>query len=295
MILVSALVLLQSQNRTRLADQPEQAPEVKTSGEWLQAINRYRVEDRPVEVALVAQRAMEVVPPAARISILRAWTLGVLARVPESEAGAVLKRRIRQDPGDTDARVALIVLENEPGFDRIGPLSPPLDRRLQELEALWTRSPEHPSVLAAFIEVLLESGDVDRADHLLEHWPSESSDDPRCRQLRARFALEFDQKPGVAAELLQERLATLPHDWRSRALLARALEALDRHDAARLEAARVDRDRARLEPVRLEAELAGAFEDLNDPSALHKLATLCGSLGLMRLADNWRALAERAD
>lgn len=261
---------------------------------WLKQIDRLRVEDRPIEAIAVAQQAIRSVPSANRTEILRAWTLALLADVPESQATLALTSWIEEDPNDLDARVALLrrslVSEALPGDrPRVGRSLPGHPGALAELQEILGDHPDHLGAREAVIDARLDLGEVDTARTLLEAWPGSGSEDPRRLRLLSRIDLDFDGKPDRAADSLARLLASTPHDWHLRARRSRALAMGGEAESARREARLVDQLRERLSPDRLGPRLAGALRRLDDPEALDDLAVLCDSVGLTDLADSWRA------
>ncbi|QDV36600.1 tetratricopeptide repeat protein [Tautonia plasticadhaerens] len=261
---------------------------------WLLRIDRLRVEDRPIEALEVGRRAYAAVPPPDRPGVLAALTLAMLADVPEAQAVESLRARLDADPGDLDARVALIRrsirAEGDPAADRprVGRPSSTVPDAVAELESILVEAPGHLGSREALVGLLLDLGRVDRARTALDAWPEDRLDDPRRRRLRARIDLDHGDRPDRAAEEIGGLIASVPHDWRLRARLARALEMAGDERGARREAALVDRLRERLDPDRLGPRLARDLRDPDDPGSMRDLAELCASVGLVDLAAAWR-------
>ena len=269
------------------------------SRSWLQQIDDYRAEDRPIKAMAVGWSAYASVSPEERRDVLRALTLALLADVPEEQARAALQHRIDANPDDLDARVALIRLALNPealpaNRPRIGRAPDPSAAALVELEKLLEQHPIQSGARAALIDALLDAGQIDRARTVLDEWPADHNDDPRWLRLKARFDLEFDARPDQAAAALSRLLDSTPHDWRLRARLSRALQMQGDSERAKREATLVDRLRERLDPSRLGPRLAHDLERLDDPDALSNLAAICASVGLVDLAAAWRLEASRA-
>ena len=111
---------------------------------------------------------------------------------------------------------------------------------------------------------------------------------PRYQRLRGRWDLEYDHRPAQAVESLRRALAELPHDWRTRYRLARALLAAGRVPEARRVAESTTSLREALAPVPLGRRLSADLERLDDLKSRLDLARLCDEVGLSRLADAWR-------
>src|SRR5271157_2196040 len=75
---------------------------------WLLLLEVLRVEDRPVDAFTLGWKALDHVLPEARPQLLRELTLAALTDLPDELARSTLRRWIDADPGDVDARVALL-------------------------------------------------------------------------------------------------------------------------------------------------------------------------------------------
>jgi tetratricopeptide (TPR) repeat protein len=266
-------------------------------GAWLALLDRLRVEERPIEAMETGWAAYRAVSPRRRPEILRSLTLALLADVPEGQAVASLRGRIEEDPGDLDARVALlrrsIASEAVPADrPRIGRSAPSDPDALPSLLGLLDRSPGHPGARDAAIEALLNAGRIDEARARLDAWPESFRDDPRRLRIESRMDLDVDARPDRARRTLSRLLDATPHDWKLRSNYSRALEMLGDRDGARREALLVDRLRDQLAPDRLGPKLAEDLRRLDDPEALASLSEICASVGLAELADAWEAEAE---
>lgn len=249
---------------------------------WLELL---RVEDRVTDAQVVGWAALEAVPPADRRDVLRDLTLALLAEVPDDVARPMLARWAgsaeHTEPPDVDARVAL--LQRMGGTPRSG--DPDRAARVDELTAVLEREPGHLPAREALVATLADAGETDRGRAALDAWP-ESGRDARYRRLRGRWDLEYDHHPDRAEAAFRRTLEELPHDWKTRVRLARALRMLRREAEARAEAATVAKLRERLDPAALGPRLARG-----DPA---DLAELADAVGLPRLAGAWRGLIRPA-
>jgi hypothetical protein len=194
-----------------------------------------------------------------------------------------LGRWIAADPDDIDARVARlarVAANPHPG-------DPDRASRIVELAEILGRSTGHIPAREALLVALADAGEPDRGRSVLEAWP-EAGRDARFDRLRGRWDLDYDHKPGRAAEAYARALVELPHDWKSHYGLARAYRALGRDPEARSEAEAVARLRERLDPTSLAPRLADDLASLDEPRSLLDLAALCEGVGLTRLAESWR-------
>jgi thioredoxin-like negative regulator of GroEL len=254
---------------------------------WLLRLELLRLEDRPLDALRVGWSAYDAVPPASRREVLSALTLALLADAPAVIARQTLDRWIAADPSDLDARVARIALDRRLADQPRAPGDPARAARVAELTELLRRDPGHSGVREALIGALADVGDAAAGRAALDAWPAVARD-ARYDRLRGRWDLDFDHRPGRAVEGLRRALAELPHDWKTRYRLARALQALDRPAEARAEADSVARLREALDPDRLGPRLDTDLARLDDPRSRLDLAALCDRVGLSRLADAWR-------
>ena len=250
---------------------------------WLLRLELLRLEDRQIEAQRVGWDAYAAVHPSSRSAILKAMTLALLADAPDALARDTLARWVAADPSDIDARVAMLRrIAAAPHAD-----DPLRAARLEALAKLVADHPEHAAAREALALALADSGEPDRGRAVLESWPAPSRD-ARYHRLAGRWALEFDHEPARAVDSLRSALEELPHDWRTRYRLARALSNAGRLEEADRAAVDVERLREALDPVKLGPRLDRDLADLNDPSAVRDLAALCQRVGLARLADAWR-------
>jgi tetratricopeptide (TPR) repeat protein len=250
---------------------------------WLIRQEIARVENRQSDALALSWQAYERVAPEARRAVLRGLMLALLADAPDDLARDTLTRWISADPGDLDARAALQrrMIENPRASD------PSLAERAVELESLLARHPEHAGLREALVLVMAELGEPERGRRLLDGW-SEGARDVRYDRLEGRWSLDYEGRPERAVAAFRRALAVLPHDWKARYRLARALQASGQGAEARREAAEVARLRELLEPVRLGEKLDAAFAASDEPTMARELALICESAGLKRLARAWR-------
>ena len=250
---------------------------------WLLRLEILRVEDRQVEALRVGWAAYEAVPAAARRPVLRALTLALLADTPEDVGRSTLARWVAADPSDLDARVAL--------FQRIAanPRAGDPDRpsRIASLSKILEEHPDHVAAREAMTQSLAEAGDPNRGRLVLDGWPA-SGRDARYFRLLGRWNLEYPPHDFArAVRSLERALEELPHDWRTRYRLARALRNAGRPVAADRAAEAVEKLREGLDPATLGQRLDADLGKLDDPASRLDLADLCARVGLERLAEAW--------
>ncbi len=250
---------------------------------WLLLLEVLRVEDRLVDAFTLGWKALDHVLPEARPQLLRELTLAALTDLPDELARSTLRRWIDADPGDIDARVALLRrIGAEPRGD-----DPERESRLVQLGDLLASHPQHVDAREALVTALADAGEAEAGRKLLETWPLEQRDG-RFWRLRGRWDLELDRRPDQAVTALQAALVDFPQDWRIHYRLARALQRVNRPEEARREAEAVGRIRELLDPLTLGPKLDAAFSHLDEPAAFGTLADLCARAGLTRLAGVWR-------
>lgn len=260
---------------------------------WLLWLELLRLEDRQIEAAGIAREALGAVGPADRLDVLRAATLALLADAPDEVVRPTLEKWVAADSQDIDAKLALMSRKALAGPRQAGPASDRASGQVSLLQSLLNESPGHIGLRAATVGALAEAGLIDRGRSLLDTWPKEGRD-ARYERLEGRWKLEYERKPDEAEEAFRKVLAQIPHDWKTRTRLARALHAQGRDQEARAEAETVSRHRELLEPARLGPRLSGDLEKPEDPEALEDLAALCQGLGLNTLAEGWSAEAAAA-
>jgi tetratricopeptide (TPR) repeat protein len=255
---------------------------------WQLLLKIFRIEDRALEAEQTGWKAYTSVHPDARPELLRELTLSLLADLPDDTLRTTLKRWVEADPADVDAEVAF--------WQRIAvaPRADDPDRPtlLATLAFLLSSHPNHTGTREALVATLADTGEPERGRALLDTWP-EATRDARYWRLRGRWNLEYDRQPEQAVTAFQSALRTFPQDWRTWYRLSRALHALGRDDEGRRAAESVSRIREVLDPLTLGPRLDVAVNHLDDPASLQDLASLCQRAGLERLADAWRALAQK--
>ncbi len=251
---------------------------------WRLRLEILRLEGRPLEAQLVGWAAYDAVTPRSSREILENLTLALLADLQDDVANPALTRWAEAG-NDPDARVALF--RRLAAMPRAGDL--PRADRVAELTAILEKTPGHLDAREVLLDALADSGEPELGRKILDAWPGEeSSRDARYWRLRGRWDLDFNRDPGPAVEAFERALTDLPHDWKTRFRLARALHALGREAEARKEAEAVAKIRELLDPSRLGPRLSSDFKRRDDPKSLDDLADLCARAGLSRLAEAWR-------
>jgi hypothetical protein len=260
---------------------------------WRLRLELLRVEDRALEAQAVGWDAYQAVPPTSRRELLRDLTLAQLADLPDDLARATLARWAAADASQPNAEARVALLARMAAMPRRD--DPDRAARIAELSALSARAPSNLAAREALIIALADAGEPGRGRQALDAWPGpEASRDARYWRLRGRWDLDYDHRPDRAADAFARALADLPHDWKTRSRLARALHALGRDADARHEAEAVSQIRETLDPESLGPRLAADLDRPDDPAALLDLAELCAHTGLTRLANAWHLEADTA-
>ena len=215
-------------------------------------------------------------------------TLTLLSEVPEAEARQSLAARIKANPADLDAQAAYLrrIAANPRADD------PSRPDRIARLQGLLDQSPQHVGLREALVNELADAGEPALGREALDAWPA-AAQDARFQRLKGRWALEYDDDPQQAVELLRTALTQLPHDGPTRYRLARALKLAGRLEAAREEADQLARTREALDPRRLTSRLEADLATRDNPAAQADLARLCRQVGLNRLSQAWEATSKK--
>lgn len=249
---------------------------------WLLLLELLRLEDQPLEASLVGWRAYLAVGPQDRAAILRNLTLALLADTPEDLARATLASWVASDPNDLDAQVAL--LRRQAASPRDG--DPTRAERIARLTGLLEAHPTHLGLREALIVDLADAGEPGPGRILLDGWP-EQERDARYFRLQGRWLQDYEARPADAVEAFRQALVALPHDWRTRYRLSRALKASGFHEEAQAEALKVATLREAMDPTTLGPRLDRDLEHITTSEARIDLANLCRRLGLTRLGEAW--------
>jgi thioredoxin-like negative regulator of GroEL len=254
---------------------------------WLLMLELLRVEDRQADALRTGWEAYDAVPAAGRRDVLRALTLALLADTPDELARRTLDGWLVADPTDVDARVAFFRRQAADARDG-GPVRA---ERIAALEELLAKDPGHSGVREALVLDLADAGETLRGRAILDAWPADRRD-ARYYRLLGRWQLDFEGDAAGAVASFGRALDELPHDWKTRYRLARALRSAGEPDRARAEAGRVTALREALDPARLGPRIDADLAKLDEPDARRDLADLCEKAGLTRLADAWHADAD---
>lgn len=203
------------------------------------------------------------------------WTLAWHEPIEAAELAEVLRRAIREDPGDRASRLALAEC-----LRRLGRL----DEADSTLGALEGTDPE---VRAARVRVSLDRGDVARAEFLLGTVPK-GEEHPALARLRGRLALARDDA-GAAVRHFRAALEAAPDDRDTQFGLACALRLAGQPEAARPYGESASAQ-DRLEWL---VQRARPANRRNDPETLRTIAAACLRVNRRELARGWYQLVLR--
>jgi hypothetical protein len=225
--------------------------------------------------------------PEARRSaaLLTVATFGILTAMNAEESQERLRRWAETEPESPMATVWLLARQFEE-FDLGGGSG---SGSFDEADKLAARWPSDPDVLRIYVESLFLRGDYEKVRLTMDRWPEDLRDSVAWSRLSGRRALEVDKDPGTAILHFRNVLAKIPHDWRTRYRLSRALSGAGQAEEARVEAKRTVEIRELLDPSGLEAKLKEAFPKGSQPvpSKLIELLTRIDQTELARAWSEW--------
>ena len=215
-------------------------------------------------------------------SVLSSATLGLLTDLDQSDVRSRLKKWVEKEPDQPLAQAALLLRYATNPL----PDDPSRDVRLQEARELLQRFPQSLMARSALVETLFNSGLYEEAAEALEGWPQAGRNSTAWHRLQGRRLQDQDQNPAAAVTEFQQVLKSMPHDWKTRYRLARALKASGSPDEANLQARRMTEIREMLEPTALEPILKRAIPKGRPPEP-SPLIELLQRLQLHELAKSW--------
>ncbi len=242
---------------------------------WTLMLDLLRIQERRDEALMLTRRGLDTVDLEHTPVLLRAGVQAVLTDVPDDQVRTTLRAWMAAEPDAPHAEIAYQrQIARRPRLD--DPSAEDRADRLWDLVRAW---PEFAPARIALVEALADAGRPLEARPVLEDWP-ETAASTGHQRIRGRWALEFEGAPGLAVEALEPVVDRVPHDWKSRYRLARALRLLGHTNRARIEARRVFLTRERLEPN----ELRPLLRQLDDGMPVPDLAQRLRDVGLTRLA-----------
>lgn len=215
-------------------------------------------------------------------SVLSSATLGLLTDLDQAEVRSRLKRWVENEPDHPLAQAALLLRY------ALNPLpeDPSRDERLKQARELLLRFPDSSMARSALAETLFNSGLYEEVAVVLDGWPNSQRVTTSWHRLQGRRLQDLIQKPEEAVAEYQLVLKSMPHDWKTRYRLARALMAGGIADEARQQAHRMTEIRELLEPTALEPVLKRAMPKGRPPEPA-QMVPLLQKIELNSLAKSW--------
>jgi|LakMenEpi03Aug12_release.lakeMendotaPanAssembly.Ray.scaffolds.fasta_scaffold32836_2 predicted Zn-dependent protease len=215
-------------------------------------------------------------------AVLLASTLGLLTDLDPLEVRARLNKWSESEQESPLARAYLLLRYAENPL----PEDPSRDLRIEQARVLASRYPDSIPVLTALIETLFNGGYYQEATEVLDKWPLDYRTGTAFHRLQGRRLQDVDGKHGEAVGEYEEALKFMPHDWKTRYRLARALAASGKTEESRKEARRMSEIRESLDPIQLGELLKAALPKGRSPEP-ERLVALLKKIGLKPLADAW--------
>ncbi len=214
--------------------------------------------------------------------VLLASTLGLLTDLDQLEVRKRLNKWSASELESPLARAYLLLRYAENPL----PEDPPRDLRIEQARVLASRYPDSIAVFTALIETLFNGGYYQEAMEVLDKWPLEHRSGTAYHRLQGRRLQDVEGKHRDAVGEYQEALKFMPHDWKTRYRLARALAASGKTEESRNEARRMSEIRESLDPIQLGELLKSALPKGRSPEP-DRLVGLLKKIGLNPLADAW--------
>lgn len=215
-------------------------------------------------------------------AVLLASTLGLLTDLEQLEVRARLNKWSANEQESPLAKAYLLLRYAENPL----PEDPPRDLRIEQARVLASRHPDSVAVLTALIETLFNGGYYQEATEVLDKWPLEDRTGTAYHRLQGRRLQDVEGKHGESVGEYEEALKFMPHDWKTRYRLARALAASGKIEESRNEARRMSEIRESLDPIQLGELLKAVLPKGRSPEP-ERLVGLLRKIGLNPLADAW--------
>lgn len=215
-------------------------------------------------------------------AVLLASTLGLLTDLEQLEVRARLNKWSANEQESPLAKAYLLLRYAENPL----PEDPPRDLRIEQARILASRHPDSVAVLTALIETLFNGGYYQEATEVLDKWPLEDRTGTAYHRLQGRRLQDVEGKHRDAVGEYEEALKFMPHDWKTRYRLARALAASGKIEESRKEARRMSEIRESLDPIHLGELLKAVLPKGRSPEP-ERLVGLLRKIGLNPLADAW--------
>jgi tetratricopeptide (TPR) repeat protein len=244
----------------------------------------YAMEDRWEDAFGVLWTAYDRSAPADRPVLLSMRIRCELQRVAPTESIKLLRRYVAADPQDWEARRSLANVEMAlgDGADAV-----------REMRACIEGRPNDARTWRDYLTILQSLGDAEAFNAALERVPKSAEDEPEIWALRGQ-SRERNGDAAGAAENYREALQRNPNLVAARYRLAMIEERLGHRQEAAVHRKRWQELRdARAKLAQAYSDYYAAFDrpakDLRD--AVKKLASICETIGWLRVAEGWNRYA----
>lgn len=251
---------------------------------WLMILDIYRFLGQTDQTILTFNEIRNHETARRSAPVLVKATLGMLTDLDPEEVRDRLSRWNKAEPGQPIAQAAL----QQRYLDNPMPNDPGRDERLQTCRDLLQRFPASTQARAVLAELLMVSGLAVEATRTVENWPEADRQGIVYHRILGRYLQDIRHDQNQAIIAFQMVLQSMPHDWKTRYRLARALKAVGRHDESRFESNKMLKIREKLDPINLEPIIREAFPK-GKPPVISKLTALLNDLDLDALAKSWTA------
>lgn len=250
---------------------------------WLMILDIYRFLGQPDKI-MDAFEELRLQETAFRSApVLMKVTIGLLTDLDPEEVRDRLKRWADAEQNSPMAAATL----QQRYLENPLPSDPSRDERLRACRQLVSRFPDSIESHAVLAELLMTSGLMDEAAEILQNWPGNRDNDVNYHRLSGRYLQDVRLDHANAIISFQKVLEKLPHDWKTRYRLARALKAVGHLKESQDESVRMLETREKLEPASLEPIIRNAFPRGKAPEPA-SMIVLLNNLNLIRLAESWQ-------
>ncbi len=244
----------------------------------------YAMEDRWEDAYGVLWTAYDRSAPADRPVLLSMRIRCELQRVAPTESIKLLRRYVAADPQDWEARRSLANVEMALGHGA---------EAVREMRACLEGRPDDSRTWRDYLTLLQSLGDLDAFNAALERLPKSADEEPEIWLLRGQ-ARERNGDSAGAAENYRQALQLNPNLVAARYRLAMIEERLGHRQEAAAHRKRWQEIRdARGKLAQVYSDYYAAFDrpaqDLRD--AVKKLASICETIGWLRVAEGWNRYA----
>ena len=257
----------------------------------LQLLGLYATENRWEDAAVVVWNAYEHTDLVDHLSLLSMRVRSELERLAPEVTIGIVKRYVAADPSDWEARRALARAELALNHK---------DEAEHHFQACLKGDPENPRVWRDYLSMLHDTGNQEALAALLAKVPPIAESDPEIWRFRGLLKEKTGDWQGAAKDY-KTALERNPYVMASHYRLAMVEERLGHRESAAEHRKKADQLRNARGELRTAFNNVVAAEEARQkqtsikpdlPTAMRRLASVCGTLGWSRLAQAWNKLAE---